>query len=276
MKKILITGSNGQLANRFITKYQSKFDILALNRNQLDITNNRQVNKIKMEFDPDIILNCAAFTNVDEAEKNFTLANQINSDAIKNLLENFNGLFIYISTDYVFNGENGPYTIYDTVSPINKYGLSKLNGEILTARNSDNYIIIRANVIFDINSKASFLSWVLDSIQSQNEIKVVNDQIGNPLSTVDLADFIFQSISNNYNGTFHVGSKDYKSRFEFAQLIAEIWRFDKNLILPISTLELKNKVESYIAPRPLKSGLFVSQEFNAISLEESILKIKKL
>lgn len=276
MKKILITGSNGQLANRFITKYQSKFDILALNRNQLDITNNRQVNKIKMEFDPDIILNCAAFTNVDEAEKNFTLANQINSDAIKNLLENFNGLFIYISTDYVFNGENGPYTIYDTVSPINKYGLSKLNGEILTARNSDNYIIIRANVIFDINSKASFLSWVLDSIQSQNEIKVVNDQIGNPLSTVDLADFIFQSISNNYNGTFHVGSKDYKSRFEFAQLIAEIWRFDKNLILPISTLELKNKVESYIAPRPLKSGLFVSQEFNAISLEESILKIKTL
>ena len=276
MKKILITGSNGQLANRFITKYQSKFDILALNRNQLDITNNRQVNKIKMEFDPDIILNCAAFTNVDEAEKNFTLANQINSDAIKNLLENFNGLFIYISTDYVFNGENGPYTIYDTVSPINKYGLSKLNGEILTARNSDNYIIIRANVIFDINSKASFLSWVLDSIQSQNEIKVVNDQIGNPLSTVDLADFIFQSILNNYNGTFHVGSKDYKSRFEFAQLIAEIWRFDKNLILPISTLELKNKVESYIAPRPLKSGLFVSQEFNAISLEESILKIKTL
>ena len=276
MKKILITGSNGQLANRFITKYQSKFDILALNRNQLDITNNRQVNKIKMEFDPDIILNCAAFTNVDEAEKNFTLANQINSDAIKNLLENFNGLFIYISTDYVFNGENGPYTIYDTVSPINKYGLSKLNGEILTARNSDNYIIIRANVIFDINSRASFLSWVLNSIQSQNEIKVVNDQIGNPLSTVDLADFIFQSISNNYNGTFHVGSKDYKSRFEFAQLIAEIWRFDKNLILPISTLELKNKVESYIAPRPLKSGLFVSQEFNAISLEESILKIKTL
>ena len=276
MKKILITGSNGQLANRFITKYQSKFDILALNRNQLDITNNRRVNKIKMEFDPDIILNCAAFTNVDEAEKNFTLANQINSDAIKNLLENFNGLFIYISTDYVFNGENGPYTIYDTVSPINKYGLSKLNGEILTARNSDNYIIIRANVIFDINSRASFLSWVLNSIQSQNEIKVVNDQIGNPLSTVDLADFIFQSISNNYNGTFHVGSKDYKSRFEFAQLIAEIWRFDKNLILPISTLELKNKVESYIAPRPLKSGLFVSQEFNAISLEESILKIKTL
>lgn len=276
MKKILITGSNGQLANRFITKYQSKFDILALNRNQLDITNNRQVNKIKMEFDPDIILNCAAFTNVDEAEKNFTLANQINSDAIKNLLENFNGLFIYISTDYVFNGENGPYTIYDTVSPINKYGLSKLNGEILTARNSDNYIILRANVIFDINSRASFLSWVLNSIKSQNEISVVNDQIGNPLSTVDLADFIFQSISNNYNGTFHVGSKDYKSRFEFAQLIAEIWRFDKNLILPISTLELKNKVESYIAPRPLKSGLFVSQEFKAISLEESILKIKTL
>lgn len=276
MKKILITGSNGQLANRFIKNYQSKFNILALNRNQLDITNNRQVNKIKMEFDPDIILNCAAFTNVDEAEKNFTLANQINSDAIKNLLENFNGLFIYISTDYVFNGENGPYKIYDTVSPINKYGLSKLNGEILTARNSDNYIIIRANVIFDINSRASFLSWVLNSIKSQNEISVVNDQIGNPLSTVDLADFIFQSISNNYNGTFHVGSKDYKSRFEFAQLIAEIWRVDKNLILPISTLELKNKVESYIAPRPLKSGLFVSQEFKAISLEESILKIKTI
>ena len=207
------------------------------------------------------------------------LANEINGYSLIHLAKTckeLDALFVHYSTDYVFNGENGPYTIYDTVSPINKYGLSKLNGEILTARNSDNYIILRANVIFDINSRASFLSWVLNSIKSQNEISVVNDQIGNPLSTVDLADFIFQSISNNYNGTFHVGSKDYKSRFEFAQLIAEIWRVDKNLILPISTLELKNKVKSYIAPRPLKSGLLVSQEFNAVSLEESILKIKPL
>ena len=170
MKKLLITGGEGQLATAFKSNFKSNFDLLSLKKSELDVTDKLKVESILKKFKPDIVLNCAAFTNVDGAETDFKRANDINSDAIKNILSKFDGLFVQISTDYIFDGKNGPYTEFSDSKPINKYGLSKLNGEEISLKMSNKLILIRANVIFDLNSKSSFLDWVIKSLKNKKEI----------------------------------------------------------------------------------------------------------
>ena len=275
MKKLLITGGEGQLATAFKSNFKSNFDLLSLNKSELDITDKLKVELILKDFKPDIVLNCAAYTNVDDAENDFKRANDVNSDAIKNILSNFDGLFVQISTDYIFDGKNGPYSEFSDSNPINKYGLSKLNGEQISLKMSNKLILIRANVIFDLNSKSSFLDWVIKSLKDRKEISVVDDQFGNPIWSVDLAKIVFQLIKNEEKGIFNVGTDKIISRYEFAKLIADEWNLDVNLIKPISTNSLKEKNKSYIAPRPLKSGLLIKDEFPKISIKDSLIALKK-
>jgi len=275
MKKLLITGGKGQLATAFKSNYKSNFDLLSLDSKELDITDRLKVESILHDFKPDIILNCAAYTNVDGAENDFGNANKINSCAIKNILSEFDGLFIQISTDYIFDGEKGPYSEFDISNPINNYGLSKLNGEKIALEMSQNLILIRANVIFDLNSKSSFLNWVIKSLKNKREIFVVNDQFGNPIWSVDLAKIIFQLIKEGKRGIFNVGTDKIISRYEFAKMIAAEWKLDSNLIKPITTNALKEANINYIAPRPLKSGLVIGDEFSKISLKNSLVFLKK-
>ncbi len=275
MKRLLITGGKGQLATAFKSNFKSDFDLLSLDRNELDITDKLEVESILVKFKPDIVLNCAAYTNVDGAENDFKKANDVNSDAIRNILSKFDGLFVQISTDYIFDGKNGPYSEFASSNPINKYGLSKLNGEEIALKMSNHLILIRANVIFDLNSKSSFLDWVIRSLKNKKEISVVNDQYGNPIWSVDLAKIIFQLIKNDEKGIFNVGTDKIISRYEFAKLIANEWSLDVNLIKPISTKSLKERNKNYIAPRPLKSGLLIRDKFPKISLRDSLIALKK-
>ena len=275
MKRLLITGGKGQLATAFKSNFKSDFDLLSLDSNELDITDKSEVESILVKFKPDIVLNCAAYTNVDGAENDFKKANEVNSDAIRNILSKFDGLFVQISTDYIFDGKNGPYSEFASSNPINKYGLSKLNGEEIALKMSNHLILIRANVIFDLNSKSSFLDWVIRSLKNKKEISVVNDQYGNPIWSVDLAKIIFQLIKNDEKGIFNVGTDKIISRYEFAKLIANEWSLDVNLIKPISTKSLKERNKNYIAPRPLKSGLLIRDKFPKISLRDSLIALKK-
>lgn len=275
MKKLLITGGKGQLAQSFYSLFNSKFQIQSFDRQQLDITKKNEVELIKDKFQPDIILNCAAYTDVDGSEKNFQIANRVNAEAINHLLTNFKGIFIHISTDYIFNGENGPYKEIDYADPINKYGLSKLNGEKIAQSLSNNLFIIRANVIFDINFKSSFLDWIINSLKQNKSIPVVNDQIGNPIWSEDLAKIIYKLITTEKPGVYHAGTDKLISRYKFAQMIADEWELNKKLIYPITTSRLMEKIESYVAPRPLNSGLIVNERISPISLKESLKKIRK-
>ena len=270
MKKLLITGGNGQLAQSFSSLFNSKFQIQSLGRHQLDITKKNEVELIKDQFQPDIILNCAAYTDVDGSENNFQTANRVNAEAINNLLANFKGIFVHISTDYIFNGKNGPYKEDDCADPINKYGLSKLNGEKIAQSLSNNLFIIRANVIFDINFKSSFLDWIINSLKQNKSIPVVNDQVGNPIWSEDLCKIIYKLITNEKPGVYHAGTDKLISRYKFAQMIADEWGLNKKLIYPITTSELMEKIENYVAPRPLNSGLIVSEKISPISLQESL------
>ncbi|HIA79889.1 MAG TPA: NAD(P)-dependent oxidoreductase, partial [Candidatus Marinimicrobia bacterium] len=176
MKKVLITGAGGQLGSSmelkdFMMITSSRFhtdDVESPTFDaDLDITNEDQVKTVIAENDPDIIVHLAAMTNVDGCDRNPEQAHLINIKGTENLLNHFNGKFIFVSSDYVFDGKNGPYSEEDEVNPINVYGKTKLKGEESIQRLSYDWVILRTNVIWNIggNFKASFADWVLEELQ---------------------------------------------------------------------------------------------------------------
>ena len=267
MKKILITGGSGQLGNCFSLMFNKKYNLLTLPKTEFDITNTEKIRTIIKEHNPEIIINCAAMTDVDGCEDNPILAENINVLAIRDILNIFKGLFIHISTDYVFDGKKGPYKEDDIPNPINVYGKTKYVGEEIVTHHSKQWVILRTNVLFDLASKASFVSWVVNSLRENKEIFVVNDQINNPIWINDFAKIIDLVIANDLRGLFHVGSDTLCSRYEFAKMIAEVFNLKKGKIYPISTESLDQN-----AKRPLKSGLIPNKLLSEIKLENIDLK----
>ena len=265
MNKILITGAFGQLGTSLCEVLSNK-SILATGRvmtltekyrcMELDITNQEAVEELIRNYKPDIIIHLAAMTDVDGCEKDPETAFEINVGATENLLKNFNGKFIYVSTDYVFDGEEGPYYEDDKVNPVSVYGKTKLYGENLVQESDIDWIILRSNIIFSYNdrTKASFVNWVVDSLKKKQMITVVDDQWNNPTWTNDLANVISMLIEKNIGGIYHYGGGDFLNRYEFAKMIASAFSLDRELIKPITTPEL-----NWLAQRPLKSGLYTNK-----------------
>jgi len=265
MKKILVTGAFGQLGTS-LCKVLSNKSILATGRiitstekyrcMELDITNQKNVEELIHNYKPDIIIHLAAMTDVDGCEKDPEIAFDINVKATENLLNNFRGKFIYISTDYVFDGEAGPYYEDDKVNPVSVYGKTKLYGENLIQESDIDWVILRSNIIFSYNdrTKASFVNWVVNSLKRKQIITVVNDQWNNPTWTNDLANVISMIIEKNISGLYHYGGGDFLNRLEFAKMIASAFSLDRELIKPITTPEL-----NWLAQRPLKSGLYTNK-----------------
>lgn len=265
MKKILLTGAFGQLGTS-LCNVLLNHSLLATGRIiiskeeyqtlELDITNQKQIKEIINYYRPDIIIHLAAMTDVDGCEKKPETAFDINVKATENLLASFRGKFIYISTDYVFDGENGPYKEDDKVNPVSVYGKTKLYGEDLVRNSDTNWVILRSNVIFSFQerTKASFIDWVVDSLKNKKSISVVDDQWNNPTWTIDLADVISKIIEKDLDGLYHYGGRDLLNRFEFAKMIATTFKLKEELIEPISTKSLNQ-----LALRPLKSGLCTSK-----------------
>ena len=286
MINILLTGAYGQVGTALRRIYTNKtnFNLILSSLTvpvgnpgiSLDVRNKVSINEIFKSLDIDIIIHLAAMTNVDECEKYPQKASEININGTRNLCENFNGYFVYASTDYVFDGKNGPYTENNAVKPINIYGSTKLEAEkIVLAKSGDN-LIIRSNVIYDYSrSKANFLNWIIDSLKSKTKINVVNDQYNNPTSADSLALAIYKSIEKNINGVVHWADEELMNRYEFSIRIAKTFGLDESLINPISTNELNQ-----IAKRPLKSGLvskFLSRKIKIkpLKLDNSLSDIKK-
>ena len=265
MKKILVTGAFGQLGTSLCEVLSNK-SILATGRIitttekyrsvELDITNQKNVEELIHNYKPDIIIHLAAMTDVDGCEKDPEIAFDVNVRATENLLKNFRGKFIYISTDYVFDGEEGPYSEDDKVNPVSVYGKTKLYGENLIQESDIDWVILRSNIIFSYNdrTKASFVNWVVDSLKRKQIITVVNDQWNNPTWTNDLANVISMIIKKNISGLYHYGGGDFLNRLEFAKMIASAFSLDRELIQPITTPEL-----NWLAQRPLKSGLYTNK-----------------
>jgi dTDP-4-dehydrorhamnose reductase len=294
-KKILITGSEGQLGKELQSVLIHKFNVLSTSRNpskiniklqkirKMDITDRDNVLEVINKFKPNIIINCAAYSDVDGNERNHELSHQVNVEGLNNLLQlsSNNTHVIQISSDYVFDGNNGPYCEHDYTFPINYYGKSKLEAENILRGSRHTWTILRPNVIYgeDLSSKTNFLAWVYKSLIKNNKISVVTDQISNPSYIKDVTKSILQCILMSYEGLLHVGSDNFISRYEFAIEIAKTFDLDQSLIEPITTEKLIRNNINYNAKRPNHSGLnieIIEKELNLTTCTtlHSLKKIK--
>jgi len=226
--KILIIGSKGMLGSDLV-KELSKTDneIIAWDLEDIDITKEQDMLKIE-QANPDIIINCAAYTNVDLAETEKEICHKVNVTGVQNLTNTSKKLdipLIHISTDYVFNGEKQEgYDEDDKKDPINYYGKTKSEGEDIIINNLDKYYIIRTSWLFGKNGK-NFVETMLKLFKEKEEIKVVNDQIGSPTYTKDLSRGIINIIKNKNRykyGIYHITNSDKCSWFEFANEIKRL------------------------------------------------------
>ncbi len=271
MKSILLTGAFGQLGLSFYKLFHSKYEIICSGRKNnfkngifLDVTNPIMLDEVLKFAKPDLVINFSAITNVDLCEKKPELAYAINVGGLVNLVDLFDGPIIQISTDYVFDGEDGPYKESDTTNPINVYGKSKLESEKILLECSRDNLVIRTNVLYDFtnNTSASFLNWVIESLKNENEINIVEDQWNNPTWTSSLAVVIEKAVDVGLSGLIHWGDKDWINRYDFANKIANSFNLKNSLINPILTAELKQE-----ANRPLKSGLKTDTVQKVLNLE---------
>ena len=258
MSEILITGSAGQLGNE-ISKLSVNYpqhhfiftDVKELNIAKLQDVENF-FNKRKIDF----IINCAAYTAVDLAEKEKELSTLINSEAVKNLAQisaQFNATLIHISTDYVFDGRNyKPYNEDDRTNPISWYGKTKLEGEIQLKNYAKDAIIIRTSWLYSEFGK-NFVKTIIKYAQERDFLNVVSDQVGTPTYANDLANTILHIISNykktNSIQTYHFSNEGIISWYDFAKTIVEL----KNIDCIINPIETKDYPTP--AARPIYSVL---------------------
>lgn len=245
MKKILVTGANGMLGQDLCpTLSDNGYDVIETNIDTLDITNPDMAETVISNENPDIIIHCAAYTNVDKAEEDFKTAELINVKGTENLVKvcaKNNFPLVYISTDYVFDGKKTtPYTPDDSPNPINIYGKTKLGGEEVIKKYCEKYYIIRTSWLYGHHGK-NFVETMI-SLANKPELKVVDDQIGCPTWTMDLSDGILKIINNKPCGTYHVCGSGETSWFGFAKEVFNQAGISVNII-PCTTSEF---------PRPAK------------------------
>lgn len=250
--KILITGSNGMLGHDLIEALKDNHELILTTSKTLDITDEKQVMDFICESEPDIVINSAAYTDVDGCETNQDLAFNVNGEGVKNLAlacKKIDAALVHISTDYVFNGENNrPWVENDEIGPISVYGKSKLKGEEYIQDILDKYFIVRTAWLYGVNGK-NFPKTMLELAQNHFEITVVYDEVGTPTYTPDLAYGISQLIETDYYGIYHLTNSGNCSWCEFARYIFEI--ADVNVkVIPVTASEFARP-----APRPSYSVL---------------------
>ena len=240
--KILITGAKGMLSSDLVKVLSTEHEITGLSHQELDVTNKRDVDICINDNKPDVVIHAAAYTDVDGCESNRELAFQVNADGAKNVAlacKKTSSVMLYISTDYIFDGEkSSPYIEEDKSNPINVYGESKLAGENYVKSTLDRYYIVRTSWLFGKTGK-NFVETILRLAREKNELKIVNDQIGSPTYTLDLAKAINVLVTKPSFGCYHVSNQGFCSWYDFAREILKQSGFDEVKVISILTEEFK-------------------------------------
>ena len=260
--KVLVTGAAGFLGTKVMKLLKEDFDLIGTDKDgrrgslKMDITDMEEISSVMNRTKPDVVLHLAGITDVDRCEADKRLAKKINAEGTKNIIkacEEIDAKIIYASTDFIFDGEKGDYKEDDKPNPLSYYAETKLEAENLVRKSDLRYLIIRPEVLYGYNgdgSERSFSNWVYVSLKDKKEIRVVDDHFNTPTLVDDIAEAIKILIKKNREGIYHVAGPDRLSRYDMAVKIADAFGFDKNLIKPIKTAELKQK-----AKRPRDSSL---------------------
>jgi len=232
--KIVITGAGGQLGQDIVNYCRVKdLDYCAANSSLLDITHAASVKQFLNSKSPDVIINCAAYNAVDLAEKEWERAYLVNGIGVKNLVlsaNKLNAVLVHYSSDYVFDGQaNRPYTIAHAPCPVNRYGESKLLGEMILRDLCDSYLLIRVSWVFGAGGD-NFAKKILEWSKARKELTVVTDQIASPTYTSDLARATFDLLKMKSLGLYHITNSGHCSRFEWAQYVLKRIGWDGVLI----------------------------------------------
>ena len=295
MTRVLICGSNGLLGQRLAlllcsqTQYEVLntsdhrsfvFDRQLFDYTQLDIGSKGDTKSLISSFQPDVILNAAAVTDVDWCEANREEAWHVNVVGVENLVEaakKVGARLIHVSTDYVFDGKGGPYSEEDRPDPISYYGKTKLAGENAIRVSGIPHAIVRTIVLFGygINVRDNFALWVVRNLRDGKAIQCATDMISNPTYVGDLSYAITRMFELERSGLYHVCGPERLSRFEFAHKIARAFMMDDSLIQPVTASALGRS-----AHRPLSSGFITLKAetelgFKPLTLDQALAMMKR-
>ena len=253
MDKILLIGSGGQVGQELLKTLPALGEVIGLSRNELDLTDSTAIASTIATIAPQVIVNAAAYTAVDKAETETTLANQVNCEAPKAIAlaaEALGARFLHISTDYVFDGQKGsPYLEEDATLPMGAYGQSKLDGEKAVAASCTRHLILRTAWVYGVAGKGNFVKTMLRLGKDRDTLNVVADQIGTPTWAKDIADAIaallqqqIQSPETVPSGIYHFTNSGATSWYDFAHAIFEEARaigfpIKLNTLNPITTAD---------------------------------------
>lgn len=256
--KILVTGVKGQLGYDVCRELGERgySEVLGIDKDDLDITDENAVNKFITDYNPNVIVHCAAWTAVDKAEEmqdDCYKVNALGTRYIAETAKKIGAKLVYISTDYVFSGDGEKFfETDDKISPLSVYGKTKYEGE-LEAKTCEKYFIIRTSWVFGINGN-NFIKTMLKLAESKTELSVVCDQIGSPTYTYDLSKLICDMIVTEKYGTYHATNEDICSWYDFTNKIYEYAGIKTVKVNPVTT-EQYQKLIPQQAKRPLNSRL---------------------
>ncbi|MEK7851927.1 MAG: dTDP-4-dehydrorhamnose reductase [Deltaproteobacteria bacterium] len=261
---ILIIGASGQVGGALMRLVPKEWEVTGTYSGKpkvglihLNVSNRDEVFEVFEKTRPDAAILTAAFTNVDLCETEKERADAVNVNGPLNVCDasvRYGSKMVYISTDYVFDGENGPYREGDTPNPLGYYAWTKLEGERIAAFTPDHLIARTTGVYSGDPDSMNFVMQVIKKLKAGETMRVPNDQYGSPTLAENLAEGIIALIKMGKTGIYNIAGSDFMDRYSFALLIADIFDLDKRLITPIDTPSLGQK-----AKRPLKAGLVVEK-----------------
>jgi dTDP-4-dehydrorhamnose reductase len=275
MKKILITGSNGLLGQKLVSLLTGKpgYQVVATGRGAnrlprtdnytyqtLDVTDPEQVERITGSEKPDYIIHTAAMTNVDACEAEKKACRELNIKAVEYLAQacrTHHCFLVHLSTDFIFDGQNGPYTEEALPNPVNYYGESKLAAEQLLLHSGIRWAIVRTVLVYGLAhdmSRSNIILWVKQSLEEKKTIRVVTDQWRTPTLAEDLAAGCYLVIKNDAQGIFNIAGKDMLTPYQMALQTADYFHLDASYIQKADSATF-----SQPARRPLKTGLIINK-----------------
>jgi len=296
VKKILVTGSNGLLGQKLVYKLKdrSNVELIATARGEnrlldqsgytfypLDIESRENVDAVIDAVKPDYIIHTAAMTQVDDCELDHSACDRANVDAVQYIVdaaERNNCHLVHISTDFIFNGEEGPYDEKGVADPLSYYGLAKWKGELIVQNSKLKWAILRTVLVYGIvdnMSRSNIVLWAKGALEKGNPINVVDDQFRSPTLAEDLADGCILAVDKNATGIYNISGKDQFSIIDLVRTVADYYGLDKSLINPVSSTTLNQP-----AKRPPVTGFILDKArrelgYNPRSFVEGIALMEK-